>query len=256
MKHVWAVGFAVISVLSGGCAVFRPTEVPFSYPAENYDVRSEYSELSRLNYLIALPEDYEESRQDYPLILFLHSMAERGDDPNLLIYNENGERSGLIRCMDEKDLPFIILSPLCPKRAYWSFLTENLNDLAGEIAAAYRVKENSIYLTGVSMGAMGVWSLAMDYPDRFAAIIPISGGVYSPPMKVRIGGLADIAVWGFHSREDGDIPLKKEEWFIDKLRERNFDVRYTIAEGDEHYLNDRVYADDEIYEWLLEHAKY
>jgi pimeloyl-ACP methyl ester carboxylesterase len=33
-----------------------------------------------------------------------------------------------------------------------------------------------VYLTGLSMGGYGTWSLGLKYPERFAAIAPVCGG--------------------------------------------------------------------------------
>jgi hypothetical protein len=40
----------------------------------------------------------------------------------------------------------------------------------------YKTDARRVYLTGVSMGGEGVWSLAAAHPNRFAAIVPICGG--------------------------------------------------------------------------------
>jgi predicted peptidase len=45
-----------------------------------------------------------------------------------------------------------------------------------EIEANYRVDKNRIYVTGLSMGGHGTWSLALSAePNRFAAIAPVCG---------------------------------------------------------------------------------
>ena len=40
----------------------------------------------------------------------------------------------------------------------------------------YKIDAKRLYLTGLSMGGFGTWSLAAKYPDRWAAIVPICGG--------------------------------------------------------------------------------
>lgn len=247
--------FCFVIVLFSGCAVFKPTTIPLEYQFKNYTVETVYSESSKLNYVISLPKNYDANKDNYPVIIFLHSMAERGNNPNLVIYNENGEKYGITHYLDEKDFPFIIVSPLCPDKAYWPLLSNKLNKMMKEIQSKYRIKKDSIYLTGVSMGGMGVWSFAMDYPEWFAAIVPISGGVYCPPMKNKPNKLKDISIWAFHSRNDIESRIEKEEWFINKLKEKNINIKYTIEDGSEHYIHGVVYSDDEIYKWLLGKTK-
>ena len=53
--------------------------------------------------------------------------------------------------------------------------TKDLMTLIEEIESEYSVDEDRIYLTGISLGGNGAWKVATDYPDKFAAVIPISG---------------------------------------------------------------------------------
>ncbi|MCX7006293.1 MAG: hypothetical protein NTY53_03425, partial [Kiritimatiellaeota bacterium] len=46
--------------------------------------------------------------------------------------------------------------------------------------ALFSVDEQRIYLTGVSMGARGVWHIAAHHPGLFAAIAPIAGHTDMP----------------------------------------------------------------------------
>ena len=45
-----------------------------------------------------------------------------------------------------------------------------------EIVEKYKIDKDRIYVTGLSMGGFGTWSLAAHPPNRFAAIVPICGG--------------------------------------------------------------------------------
>ena len=76
----------------------------------------------------------------------------------------------------DADFPFVTLSPLSPAGSFWFFLHRRLDLLIGEVAEHYPVDPDLVYLAGVSIGGMGVWSLAMAFPKRFAAAAPIAGG--------------------------------------------------------------------------------
>ena len=54
--------------------------------------------------------------------------------------------------------------------------TVQADALLDEIAEKYKVDQDRIYLTGLSMGGFGTWALAAYQPNRFAAIVPICGG--------------------------------------------------------------------------------
>jgi predicted peptidase len=115
----------------------------------------------KLKYLLYLPKDYD-AQASSPLLVFLHGVGERGDNLEALkVYGppkliESGQ-----------DLPFIVVSPLCPKDKWWDPL--ELTTLLDEIIEKYKVDQDRIYVTGLSMGGFGTWSLVGYAPDRIAA---------------------------------------------------------------------------------------
>ncbi len=127
------------------------------------------SSPEKYEYLLYLPEGYAEQEASWPLLLFLHGAGERGDSLDLV--NVHGPPK-LIE--QGQGFPFIVVSPQCPVEQRWSVKT--LDKLLNDIAAQYRVDEDRIYVTGLSMGGFGTWNLAARFPHRFAAIAPICGG--------------------------------------------------------------------------------
>ena len=73
-----------------------------------------------------------------------------------------------------QEFPFIVVSPQCPEGRWWEPF--ELAALLDEIVEKYKVDQDRIYVTGLSMGGFGTWSLAAYQPKRFAAIVPICGG--------------------------------------------------------------------------------
>jgi len=253
MKRIVLLLLALNVLIS--CVSFNKTNNMFQYGIYMKNIKAEYSKKSGLNYLITFPEEYLNTTKEYPVIVFLHSLAERGDDLNLLVYNADGEKYGIIEYAKTVDFPFITISPLCPKNNYWPLITKKLNNLLDDVSEQYRIDQNRLYLTGVSMGGMGVWSFSNNYPERFAAIAPISGGIYFPPMIVDKDNFKSTPIWAFHSRYDQEIPLKKEEGFIQKIKEHNTTLIYTIEENDEHYLHNEIYKKGELFNWFLTRTK-
>ncbi len=237
------------------CVSYKRSNTIFQYGNYMKNINNEYSQTSGLNYIITFPEDYSDNSDKYPVIVFLHSLAERGDDINLLVNNPDGQGYGIAEYAKETDFPFITISPLCPKDTYWPLITRKLDKLLSDVSARYRVDKKRIYLTGVSMGGMGVWSFANNYPKWFAAIAPISGGIYFPPMIIDKYKFKDIPIWAFHSRYDQEIPLKKEEVFAQKIKELNNSIIYTIEESDVHYLQNDIYRKGELFNWFLTKIK-
>ena len=149
-----------------------------------------------MGYLLYLPKDYE-TKECWPVVLFLHGSGERGDDLELV------KKHGPPKLISEgKQFPFIVLSPQCPKDATWEPL--KLTALLDEVVRNQKVDEDQICVTGLSMGGFGTWELAAYSPKRFAAISPICGGG-EPRWAKRF---AHLPTWAFHGAKDEGVPLK------------------------------------------------
>jgi predicted peptidase len=194
----------------------------------------------KLDYLLYLPAGYDDEKKDWPLLVFLHGSGERGDDLDKVKIH------GPPKLIAEgKQFPFIVASPQAPRRR-WDPAT--LNAFLDELVTKYRVDKDRIYLTGLSMGGAGTWSLAGAYPGRFAAIVPICGGG-DPADAPR---LKEIPVWVFHGAKDEAVPLSRSEEMVKALREAGAKtVEFTVYPDAEHDSWTETYANPKLYEWLL-----
>ena len=203
----------------------------------------------QLNYLLYLPKEYgSEKDKKYPLILFLHGAGERGDDLNKVKVH------GIPKIIErEDDFPFIAVSPQCPANSWWTFESEliALNALLDDIVSKFSVDEDRIYLTGISMGGFGTWALAMKYPERFAAIVPICGG--GDPKN--ISAIKDIPAWVFHGAKDNTVKLEESEKMVNALKECGGNVQFTVYPDADHDSWTVTYDNPELYKWLLEQSR-
>jgi predicted peptidase len=204
----------------------------------------------RLPYLLGLPPGYDNS-QTWPLILFLHGAGERGHDLELL------KLHGLPYKLARGDeLPFVIVSPQCPPDTWWPEYHEALIGLLDEIGASHAVDSRRVYLTGLSMGGYGTWYLAQHYPERFAAIAPICGGM---PWFVDAERAAEciksLPAWVFHGAKDDRVPLKESQTMVDALQACGADVQFTVYPDLDHNSWTVTYDNPELYRWLLAHER-
>lgn len=192
-----------------------------------------------LDYLLYLPDGYEDSGEDYPLMLFLHGAGESGDDL------EKVKVHGPPKWIEAgEEYPFIVVSPQSPGRG-WD--PQALSALLDEVVSTHRVDEDRVYLTGLSMGGFGTWALAAADPDRFAAIAPICGGG-DPRSADRLKGLP---VWVFHGAKDDVVPLAASERMVDALEGLGADVKFTVYPEAGHDSWTETYNNPELYEWML-----
>jgi predicted peptidase len=196
-----------------------------------------------MKYLLYLPKDY--GRKDsWPLMLFLHGAGERGD--NLELVKKHGPPK-LIEA--GKDFPFIVVSPQCPQGRWWEPV--ELATLLDEIVEKQKVDKDRIYVTGLSMGGFGTWSLAAYQPRRFAAIVPICGG--GEPLVTML--LAHVPAWVFHGGKDPVVPLERSEKMVEALKKNGGNVKFTVYPEAGHDSWSEAYDDPQLYEWLLQQKR-
>src|SRR4051794_4322852 len=124
-----------------------------------------------LGYLLYLPPEYgKDPKKTWPVILFLHGSGEKGDGKSEI---NKVKLHGPPKVVEhKKDFPFIVISPQCPTdQRGWR--PEPLAALVDDVLANYKADPDRVYLTGLSLGGFGTWSLAARHPDKFAAIAPI-----------------------------------------------------------------------------------
>jgi len=200
----------------------------------------------QLKYLVQLPKAYHsKSYEEWPLILFLHGAGEKGHELDIV------KRFGPPKIADEKDLPFVIVSPQCPFGNRWTLLIEQLYDILKEVIIKYRVDTKRIYLTGLSMGGFGTWAMAIKFPDIFAAIAPVCGG--SQPQYAR--KIKHIPCWVFHGENDKVIPVESSREMVYELNNLNANIKYTEYKDVGHDSWTPAYNDSELFEWFLEQKK-
>jgi predicted esterase len=227
----------------------KPLSVKPSAPSNGKHAQSFVRTVSRNEnclYWLHLPEGYGEKKQLWPMILYLHPSSLQGHDLTMVrteIPPESWDKG--------KDFPFVVVTPQCPE-TYDAWSNELLTDLLDEIISRYDVDHQRVYLTGVSLGGRGTWSLACEHPERFAAIIPVCGS-YSHPEKAR--NLKNVPVWAFHGAKDRVVPITAAKIMTEEIKKYGGDARLTVYPDAGHRISGTTYNNLEIYDWLLAHSK-
>lgn len=213
-------------------------------------------EASTFRYQVYVPPGFSADRS-WPVILFLHGAGEGGSD------GVRQTRVGLgpaIRRYPER-FPAVVVFPQSPRGHPWRGPMARLALLALEQTVdEFRGEPERLYLTGVSMGGYGTWRLALEDPHRFAALVPICGGLDVParraapipaPFLEAARRLRHLPTWVFHGDEDSIIPVSESRIVVEALRASGAPVRYTEYPGVEHDSWDPAYAEPELMPWLL-----
>jgi pimeloyl-ACP methyl ester carboxylesterase len=191
--------------------------------------RSHTYDGTTLPYRLFIPDAYSSARH-YPLMLVLHSAAERGTDNVLQLTN-----SRIATCWADSvaqlKYPCFVVAPQCPPNGGWSSGLSApirpelavVNEILDSLAREFSLDTNRFYVTGFSMGGSGTWEIIMRFPERFAAAIPMSGG--ADPAYA--SNCADVPIWDFHGTRDQLVAVQYSRAMMDALLALGRDVVYT-----------------------------
>jgi predicted peptidase len=196
-------------------------------------------------FLLYLPEGFrKKDDRKWPLLLFLHGSGESGD---MIVFVK---KHGPPMLIDQgKKFPFIVVSPQCPEDERWS--AEVLDMLLNVMVEEYQADPECIMVTGLSMGGTGTWDLAIAYPDRFAAIVPVCGRV-DPANAPKI---KDLPIWVFHGAQDDIVPSEISINMVNALKALGSTVKFTLYPGANHDSWTAAYNDPELWKWMLEQCR-
>ena len=177
-----------------------------------------------------------------PLLLFLHGGGESGDDIEKVKTHgppkeiENG-----------RSFPFLVISPQNPdKKGFWDEdrLARFLDHLDGELY----FDRKRVYLAGMSRGGYGAYRLAMENPNRFAAMIVLCAAAPTP----YAGWLPKIPIWLIHGDKDPVIPVDESIRMEKAIRASGGDITLTRHRDAGHDVWTKTFASHDFVEWLLQ----
>jgi predicted peptidase len=204
-------------------------------------------------YVVFVPQGYDGTKE-YPVILFLHGAGET-KNPKAKKEGKMPVEVGIGPAIKtrEKTFPFIVVIPRAEGFG-WNADSANAKRALAMLDATmkeYKIDAKRQYLTGLSMGGYGTWSIATASPDRWAAIAPVCGG--GDPKEAE--KIKDIPCWCFHGDEDGAVKVERSREMIAALEKAGGKPRYTEYKWVGHDSWDPAYATNELYAWLLKQSK-
>ena len=175
------------------------------------------------------------------------SYTVRGSGANL----EDVRRWGLPRAVEKANFGsqtpdrFILLSPQCPSQSSWE--PKMILQLIDHVCDTFAVDRERVYLTGFSMGGSGAWNTACYDPQRFAAVVPVSGG----GDVSKADRLKELPICAFHGEKDETVPLTASQAMVDAVRKCGGHVEFTVYPEHGHDIGDIVWQEPKLFEWLL-----
>jgi poly(3-hydroxybutyrate) depolymerase/peroxiredoxin len=220
-----------------------PAEAIRGVPAKFIDKVYADEKGGEVKYVVCVPDGYD-GKTPLPVVLFLHGSGQVGTDNRKQLeigFGPAVRKSGM-------PFPFVGVFPQAKDGPWRVESPDGQRALAilGAVDREYATDPRRVYLTGVSMGGEGVWSLAAAHPKRFAAIVPVCGG--GNPKHA--AALKDVPCWAFHGDSDRIVPVGATRVTVRAITEAGGRPLYQEYRGVDHNCWDRVYAEAEMYHWL------
>lgn len=208
----------------------------------------------------AIQRPLSKTKSCHPLLVHLHGFGENKAKHRHKIFT-NGPlgRYTSIPSLHQ----FVVVAPYCSSDRWWK--CDEIMDFIKHIIRTENVDITRVYLSGISMGGYGVWAMLSQYPNCFAAAIPICGG--GNPFKrlsvlfplrwsefnyTNLAKNTHTAVWAFHGTIDIIVPSGESRISINLLQNNgNTDARITMIPWKGHWIWNTVFARTDVYDWLL-----
>lgn len=185
---------------------------------------------------VRLPVDLAARPGPRPLVLHLHGAGQN---------DEKFARDTLARLAAAAGDEPIIAYPL--SRSSWR--GPAVADLLDRLLAEHPIDPDRVYLIGFSMGGIGSWEVALDQPERFAAVVPIGGRSGSPADAARLRG---TPVWVFNGADDPTTTTQEAQIMVEALRRAGGDPRFTLLTGKSHGDSQAAaYEHPGLWPWIL-----
>jgi predicted esterase len=190
------------------------------FAARRGDFRKAY--LSKVDntlqpFKVFVPSSYDGTKP-YPLVIALHGMG--GDENSYFdaygkgAFTSEAERHG-----------YIVACPKGRKPAsmYMGDAERDVMDVLADMMRTYRIDPDRVYLTGHSMGGFGTWSVAMNHPEVFAAIAPVSGGVMNLANLSKIAHVPELII---HGDDDKTVSVERSRVVVAAGKKLNIEMKY------------------------------
>jgi predicted peptidase len=199
-------------------------------------------------YAVYVPPSYDPA-VPWPTIVFLNGAGECGRDGLL----QTTVGLGPAIKLKPASWPFIVVMPQKPTSATnWEDHDALVMATLEQTRREYNVDVSRLYLTGLSQGGHGTWTIAAKHPDLFAAIAPCCGW----GSDALVPALKGIPAWVFHGEADTTISVNESRKMVAALLAAGApEVKLTTYKGIGHNCWDNAYQKETLYAWFLAHQK-
>jgi predicted esterase len=132
-----------------------------------------------------------------------------------------------------------------PLPQWWAYRSYGFPMAAiSKIKKHYKINTNKIMMSGFSMGGYATWNLGLRFPDRFAALAPLSGsisrrekfGIVDSKTRLLVSNGRRVPLFFVHGAKDGMVPPNSDRYCRDRLKELGGNFIYQESPESNHGL--------------------
>ena len=144
--------------------------------------------------------------------------------------------------------PSFMVAPQCPTTGSWTDSTRQAQVLGmmNALMAEFSIDPDRVYITGHSMGAYGTWAYITQYPQMYAAAVPMSGGGNTS----LAGRITHMPIWNFHAADDPTVSVTLSRNMVSAVRQAGGIVIYTEYAIGEHTICTPAYNTPILMDWV------
>ncbi|MBA3938189.1 MAG: hypothetical protein H0X38_12055 [Planctomycetes bacterium] len=208
------------------------------------------SSFGTLHYRVILPLNYNQSdtTQKYPLIIFLHGSGEclNSGGPDKQVTNDNGSLQ-LVNAANRPVFPCFMVYPQSATTSWTTADQKSVMAIISLLETTYgsTLDADRLYLTGLSAGGFGTYSLVNSFPKVFAAAVPMSANGGASASEV------DVPFWAFHGVVDSVVGIAGDDSTVKNLRALGTHVLYTRYTNQGHVMWPVAYSEPALLPWMM-----
>jgi predicted peptidase len=221
-------------------------------------------------YRVYVPQN-RNPKKKLPVMLFLHGNGAQGRDNERHVQGIQE-----IVYKNPNFFNFIVVFPQARPNNYWlgDMTTQALKAL-DQTVEEFNGDPKRLYLSGFSMGGYGTWTTAALHLNKFAALVPVAGGIVPPfqipafikstfpsevvtildspdPYTAIAKRIGNKPVWIFHGSTDESVSVTESRKISEALRKiGSKNVIYTEYENTNHsdaFI--KAFTEPKFYQWL------
>jgi predicted esterase len=198
-------------------------------------------------YRFFVPSNYDATKK-WPLVVALHGMG--GDENSFFTSYNNGEMKRIAEARG-----YLVVCPKgrAPASMYMGSAETDVIDVLKAMKRDYSIDDDRVYLMGHSMGGYGTWSVAVNHPDLFAAIGPISGGG-QPLVMMGLKKITNVPWVVIHGDKDPTVSVEESRKMVKAGKELGIEIKYVEVPGGNH-SDIAVPGFKDIFDWFDAHKR-